>query len=94
MNNLSIHSRYLMVRRNDSITRFHEGFINYGFNKISYVESLRLSGYSFYLASKMYAFDLPHRPYYFSFIVYIDLIFRNCIFILSIMEIIRHMLCI
>lgn len=35
---------YLLVRRNDSIAHFHESFINYGFNKISYVESIRRHG--------------------------------------------------
>lgn len=36
--------RYLLVKRNDSVTYFNERFINYGFNKISYVETLRLEG--------------------------------------------------
>ena len=35
---------YLLVKRNDSITFFSEYFINYGFNKISYVETLRMNG--------------------------------------------------
>lgn len=33
-----------MVQRNDSITHFFEAYINYGFNKISYVETLRTEG--------------------------------------------------
>lgn len=53
---------YLLVKRNDSVTYFNERFINYGFNKISYVETLRLEGYHFYLAGRMFAFDLPHAP--------------------------------
>ena len=48
--------------RNDSITKFNEAFINYGFNKISYVETLRREEYRFVLAGGMYAFDLPHLP--------------------------------
>ncbi|OAO13424.1 hypothetical protein AV274_4892, partial [Blastocystis sp. ATCC 50177/Nand II] len=59
---VGVQEPYLLVRRNDSIAHFHESFINYGFNKISYVESIRRHGYTFYLASKMYAFDLPHLP--------------------------------
>ena len=35
---------YLMVQRNDSVTQFFEAYINYGFNKISYVETLRTDG--------------------------------------------------
>lgn len=54
--------RYLMVYRNDSITRFNERFINYGFNKISYVETLRRYEYRFVLAGRVFAFDLPHLP--------------------------------
>ena len=49
-----------MVRRNDSITRFHEGFINYGFNKIQYFEYWRLQGGKFYLLTHSYAVDMPH----------------------------------
>ena len=56
-------NRYLMVQRDDTITIFYDEFINYGFNKITYVEKLRYSNYSFYLASKLYAFDLPHHGY-------------------------------
>ncbi|KAM7454642.1 hypothetical protein BLSTO_04599 [Blastocystis sp. subtype 1] len=53
---------YLLVRRNDSLTAFHEAFINYGFNKISFVEMLRREEYRFVLAGKVFAFDLPHLP--------------------------------
>ena len=56
-------NRYLMVQRDDNITVFYDEFINYGFNKITYVEKLRYSNFSFYLASKLYAFDLPHHGY-------------------------------
>ena len=54
---------YLLVYRNDSITLFNEAFINYGFNKISYVETLRREEYRFILAGMIYAFDLPHLPW-------------------------------
>jgi len=50
------------VARNDSIALFNEAFINYGFNKISYVETLRREEYRFILAGKVFAFDLPHLP--------------------------------
>lgn len=54
---------YLLVRRNDSLTVFNEAFINYGFNKISFVELLRREEYRFILAGKVFAFDLPHLPW-------------------------------
>jgi len=56
-----------MVKRDDKHVFFNEKFINYGYNKISYVEKLRLSGYSFYLATKVFAFDLPHHSYIFEY---------------------------
>ena len=37
-------------------------FINYGFNKISYIETLRLDGYRFVVGGNFFAFDLPHYP--------------------------------
>lgn len=55
-------TRYIIVRRNDSIAKFHEAFINYGFNKISYVETLRRYGYRFVIGGEFFAFDLPHLP--------------------------------
>ena len=59
-----------MVARNDSVALFYDRFINYGFNKIEYVETLRLEGYRFLLAGNMFAFDLPHLPYFsFSFFI-------------------------
>ena len=54
---------YLLVYRNDSVTEFVEKFINYGFNKISYVETIRREEYRFALAGKVFAFDLLHLPY-------------------------------
>ena len=53
---------YVIVYRNDSITQFYEGFVNYGFNKISYIETLRLDGYRFVVGGNFFAFDLPHYP--------------------------------
>ena len=54
---------YVVIRRHELTPLFHPYFINYGFNKISYVETLRKEEYRFVLAGDMYAFDLPHLPY-------------------------------
>ena len=40
-----------MVKRNDSITLFNEKLINYGHNKITFVENLRFHGIDFHLVS-------------------------------------------
>ena len=54
---------YVMVKRRDNITDYLEDLINYGFNKITYIENLRYRGYRFIIAGEMFAFDLPHHPY-------------------------------
>ena len=56
-------NRYVVVKKSKSLPSFDERFINYGFNKISYVETLRRYEYRFILAGKVFAFDLPHLPY-------------------------------
>ncbi|KAK8791338.1 hypothetical protein WA171_002285 [Blastocystis sp. BT1] len=53
---------YVMVKRRDNITDYLEDLINYGFNKITYIENLRYRGYRFIIAGEMFAFDLPHHP--------------------------------
>ena len=59
-----------MVRRNDDVVLFNELLVNYGHNKITYVENLRFHGtvlaipvsvgYQFILAGRCYLFDVPH----------------------------------
>ena len=39
-----IDSRYIMVRHQDPITLYYEEFINYGNNKITYIEKIRSLG--------------------------------------------------
>ena len=53
---------YVMVKRRDNITDYLEDLVNYGYNKITYIENLRSRGYRFVVAGKMFAFDLPHLP--------------------------------
>ena len=38
-----------MVERIDGITDYFEGFINYGYNKIQYVENLRHLGSTYFV---------------------------------------------
>ena len=67
-----VNTSYVMVKRRDNITDYLEDLVNYGYNKITYIENLRsrgllwcvhsLSGYRFVIAGKMFAFDLPHLP--------------------------------
>ena len=53
---------YLMVRRSPSLPLFDERFINYGYNKVQWVEHLRWIGYQFALIIQSFAVDVPHPP--------------------------------
>ena len=52
-----------MVKRRDGVTDYYEELINFGFNKISYTETLRNLGYRFIIMRNAFAFDLPHLPW-------------------------------
>ena len=52
-----------MVIRRDGVTDYYEELINFGFNKISYIETLRNLGYRFIIMRNAFAFDLPHLPW-------------------------------
>lgn len=49
-----------MVKRTASLPLFDERFINYGFNKVQWIENLRYMGYEFSVLSHAYAIDIPH----------------------------------
>ena len=54
---------YVMVRRTEILPLFDERFINYGFNKVQWIENLRYLGFEFYVLGQSFAFDIPHEPY-------------------------------
>ncbi|KAK8811692.1 glycosyltransferase-like protein LARGE1 [Blastocystis sp. ATCC 50177/Nand II] len=51
---------YVMVKRSEYLPRFDERFINYGFNKVQWIEHLRYLGYEFSVLAQSYAVDMPH----------------------------------
>lgn len=53
---------YVMVKKN-GIPLFDERFINYGYNKVEWIEHLRYMGFEFHVLSQSYAVDMPHSPY-------------------------------
>ena len=55
--------RYVMVKYSKDMFLFDERFINYGFNKVQWIENLRYMGYEFYVLSHAYAVDIPHSMY-------------------------------
>ncbi|KAK8825130.1 hypothetical protein WA556_006418 [Blastocystis sp. ATCC 50177/Nand II] len=53
---------YLMVRRSAFLPLFDDRFINYGYNKVQWVETLRWLGFQFALVTQSFAVDVPHPP--------------------------------
>ena len=49
-----------MVRKTPDLPLFDERFINYGFNKVEWIENLRYLGYEDHVLSQAYAIDIPH----------------------------------
>ena len=54
-------SSYLLLRYSPDTLLFDERFINYGCNKVQFVDQLRLMGYDFYLLSTSFSMDLVHH---------------------------------
>ena len=50
-----------MARRFEKTPLFDERFINYGHNKIQWIEHLRYAGFEFNVLSHSYAVDIPHQ---------------------------------
>ena len=55
--------RYVMVKRSPHLPRFYEAFVNYGKDKISWIENLRYIGYKFGVVTQSFATDIPHPKY-------------------------------
>ncbi|KAK8808485.1 hypothetical protein WA158_008386 [Blastocystis sp. Blastoise] len=51
---------YVVVKRSEYLPLFDERFIDYGFNKIQYIDHLRRIGFKFAVLSQQFAFDIPH----------------------------------
>ena len=51
---------YVMVKRSSHLPLFDERFINYGKDKISWIENLRYDGYKFAVIRGAFAVDIPH----------------------------------
>ena len=50
---------------------FDERFINYGYNKIEWIETLRYTGYKFAVLINGFGMDVPHPSYvHFFFFIY------------------------
>ena len=54
---------YLLLKYSEDMLLFDERFIDYGCNKVQYVDHLRLRGYEFYIFTQTFAMDLVHHEY-------------------------------
>ena len=57
----SLMDRYLFLRFYPDMLLFDERFVNYGCNKVQFVDQLRLMGYDFYLLTRSFAMDIVHH---------------------------------
>ena len=51
---------YVMVRKTTSLPRFDERFVNYGYNKVQWLEHLRFVGFDYAILTNGFAVDIPH----------------------------------
>ena len=51
----------MMVRYTESTVLFDERFVDYGCNKVQYIDNLRNIGYQFYLLTQAFAMDVIHH---------------------------------
>lgn len=49
------------MRYYDNMTLFDERFVDYGCNKVQWVDQLRLMGYEFYLLGRAFMMDIAHH---------------------------------
>ncbi|KAK8825384.1 hypothetical protein WA538_003080 [Blastocystis sp. DL] len=52
---------YVMLRKSSSIPLFDETFVNYGFNKVQWIEHLRHRGFEFFTSTQAFLVDIPHK---------------------------------
>ncbi len=53
-----------MIKKTNEMPLFDERFINFGFNKIEWIETLRYTGYKFAVLINGFGMDVPHPQYY------------------------------
>ena len=52
-----------MIKKTNETPLFDERFINYGYNKIEWIETLRYTGYKFAILINGFGMDVPHPQY-------------------------------
>lgn len=54
---------YVVMRRTASSPMYNEHFINYGYNKVQFIDELEHRGYVFAVLTVGFGFDIPHKPW-------------------------------
>ena len=57
-----VQRRYLILRKSAKLPAFDERLVNYGYNKVQWLEHLRYVGYRYSILSNGYSVDIPHPP--------------------------------
>ena len=52
-----------MLRYSELTPYFDERFVNYGCNKVQFIDLLRNMGYRFYILTQSFAMDIAHHEY-------------------------------
>ena len=51
---------YVVLKYTPELPLFDERFVNYGYNKVEFFETLRQRGFQFYIFNHIFAMDFPH----------------------------------
>ena len=51
---------YVVVKKTPEMPLFDERFVNYGYNKVQWLENLRYVGYQYSVLTDGFAVDIPH----------------------------------
>ncbi|KNB43828.1 glycosyltransferase-like protein [Blastocystis sp. subtype 4] len=53
---------YTLLKRTESTPLYDDNFINYGYNKVQFIDELEYKGYIFKVLTVGFGFDIPHKP--------------------------------
>lgn len=53
---------YVVMQRTPHSPMYNENFINYGYNKVQFIDELEHRGYVFAVLTVGFGFDIPHKP--------------------------------
>ena len=59
---------YIVLKYRPEMPLFDGRFIDYGCNKVQFVDLLRLMGYEYYVMTQAFAMDIVHHEYVFIFV--------------------------